>query len=484
MRKYGVFLGAYSGGMHQVYPYYDELGSVAVQKLRFPDKSFVALKAEGAPGLGKCQLFGRHVYGDKFDRQVIITEGELDALSVAQVMDFKCAVVSVNSGAQGAAACLKANYLWLDRFEDIVLWLDDDEPGREAAEECAKLFKVGKVRIAKAPGFKDASDVLQANQPGDIKSAIYAAAKWRPQGIVNAADNSSDVCAPTEDDHMFAYHWPWPELDGFLGLILPGQVVYHVAGTGVGKTTGVIHIIHTILEQGGKVAYFSFEGTRRETKIGLLTVKKGIRLDIEPLPDEDMIRIHDEVFGHKRLELFDPETAEWSMEAIEGYLRYCAKALDCQVFIIDPLSFVVAGMSQSDDERRALDTVSRNVAAMAKELGIHVQISHHLSRPQGTAHEEGAPTSIGQVRGSGGIANFASIVIGHERNQQAGGEDYLLTQLRSLKNRPRSRTGPMLTLEYSLETGQLQPTNRPFPSPGKSEGHDHKPFQAVTGDDY
>ena len=488
LRKYGVGTVGFSGTTGQAYPYTDSQGKVVAQKVRLPDKSFPLVKGPGYEALEKCQLFGPSVYGDRFDRQVVVTEGELDALSVAQALDFKVAVVSINTGAGNAAKCLKNSYLWLDRFSDIVLWFDDDKPGNDAMEECAKLFKVGKVRLAKAAGFKDASDVLQADRPGDIRTAIYAAAKWRPKGIVNAADNEEDVLAPTDDDSVFRYDWPWSPLNDMFGPIMPGQVVYNVAGTGVGKTTATYHVLLHLVKQGAKVAVFSFEGTRREIKLGLLTVASGTRLDIEPLPDEKMRELHRTYFGNRAIELFDPETAEWSMEAIEGYVRYCAKGLDVQVMLIDPLSYVVAGMDQSADERRALDMVSRNMAGVAKELGIHLQISHHLSRPMtGPGHEEGAPTSLNHIRGSGGIAAFATIVIGHERNQQAEGDDALLTQLRSLKNRPRSRTGPIMVLEYSLATGQLTPSHKPFPKPGAGkggEGEARGPFKPVDGSDY
>jgi twinkle protein len=151
LRRYGYFLAGYSGQTVQVAPYFDQDGNEAAQKLRFQDKSFTILP-QGA-SLGRCRLFGHHVYGDKFDRKIIITEGELDAMSVAQAVDFKFPSVSVNTGAAGAAKCLKANYLWLDRFEEIILWFDDDEPGKKATEECAKLFPVGKVRVVSTRGL-------------------------------------------------------------------------------------------------------------------------------------------------------------------------------------------------------------------------------------------------------------------------------------------------------------------------------------------
>lgn len=472
LRRYGYFLAGFKGNTVHVAPYHDiKTGELVSQKVRFPDKSFTVLKTTDALPINDLQLFGRATYGDRYDRQVIVTEGELDAMSVAQVVGFKKAVVSVNGGAKAAAKSIKANYLWLDRFSEIILWFDDDEPGREAAEECAQLFKVGKVRIAKAPGFKDASDCLQKGQPGDVEEAIYKASAWRPKGIVNAADNEDDVCAPKEDATTgWSFAWPWPELNDWLGPMRPGQVCYHVAGTGIGKTTGMAEIEYSLLKQGAKIAHMGFEDTRRDVKLRLLSIHISDRLDIEPRPDEQMKALHREVFGSKQVELFDPETAEWTVDAILGYVRYCAKALDCQVIIIDPLTFIAAGLSLGDDERRALDKASRDLAAMAKELGVHLQVTHHLNRPAGQAHEEGAQTSLNQVRGSGGIANFATFVIGHERDQQAEGDDALITQLRSLKNRPRSRTGPMVALKYNLSTGRLLPTRDPFPTRSGGSG--------------
>ncbi len=484
LRRYGYGLVDFKGSQVQAAPYYSMAGELAAMKLRLPSKDFPVLKGEGYPGrLNECQLFGRHVYGDRFDKRVVVTEGELDAMSVAQALDFKSACVSVNSGADGAAACLKANYLWLDRFDEIILWFDDDKPGREATEECAKLFKVGKVRIARAgEGRKDASDLLQANLPGDILQAVYSASAWRPKGIVNAADTPEDVVAPRDDDaNHWAFDWPWSFVQDFMGPMKAGQVIYHVAGTGVGKTVALDELVDSIRLQGGKVGVMHFEDSRRDAKLHLMSITANRRLDIEPLEDAEMVALHGRVFGDRRIELFDPETAEWSVDAIFGYIRYMARALDCQVIVVDPLSFVVAGMDAAVDERRALDKVSRDKAALAKELGICIHVSHHLTRPdQGPSHEEGAATSLRQVRGSGGIANFASEVIGHERNQQAEGEDFLLTQLRSLKNRPRSRTGVMGVLEYNMETGRLLPSTKRFPGPGAGKRGDSPEFSATT----
>lgn len=485
LHRFGYFLATYSGKSVQGAPYYTMDGHLCAQKLRFPDKEFVVLKGKDAPPLTECQLFGRHVWGDRFDRRVVVTEGELDALSVAQALSFKsAAVVSLNGGAQSAVKCLKANYLWLDRFEDIVLWFDDDEPGRAATEECAKLFKVGKVRIARAgEGLKDASDLLQTNLPGDVEACIYKAQAWRPRGIINAADTPEDVLAPKADDACaWSYAWPWLALQDKLGPMLPGHVIYHVSGTGVGKTTALAEVEHHLAGLGCKVGLMNFEDARRDVKLRLMGIEVSDRLDLTPRPDADMTAIHDKLFSSRMIELFDPSTAEWTVEAILGYVRYMAKALDCRIIVIDPLSFIVAGMPGEIDERRALDKVSMQLAALAKELAICLHISHHLTRPEGIGHEEGAAISLKEVRGSGGIAFFATAVVGHERNLQAEGDAYLVTQLRLLKNRTRSVTGVAGCLRYDLRTGRLTPTSEPFPGPTGGRGKHTPPqnFDAIT----
>jgi twinkle protein len=354
-RRYGYFLGGFRGNTVQVAPYFGQDGEPACQKVRLPNKEFLVLKEPGAPSIGECQLFGRHVFGDRYDRKVVVTEGELDAMSVAQATDFKIAAVSVNAGAKTAAKCLKANYLWLDRFEEIILWFDNDEPGQAAMAECAGLFKVGKVKIAKAQeGAKDASDLLQAGRPGDITTAIYAATKWVPAGIRNAADLADDVCAPKDEDATgWSFEWVWPAVNEFLGPIKPGQVCYHVAGTGLGKTTAIAELEYDlVMRQGARVAHMGFEDTRRDVQLRLLSIHVSGRLDIEPRPDDAMRAMHREVFGAGNVWLFDPETAEWTVEAILSYVRYCAKALDAQIILIDPLSFIACHPAGHEAPRR------------------------------------------------------------------------------------------------------------------------------------
>jgi len=80
----------------------------------------------------------------------------------------------------------------------------------------------------------------------------------------------------------------------------------------------------------------------------------------------------------------------------------------------------------------------------------------HLKRPDGKGHEEGAATSLAQLRGSSGIATVSDIVIGLERNgQDPDPVERHTTHVRILKNRFCGLTGPACKLLYDLQYGRL-----------------------------
>ena len=478
LKRFGYFTSSHKGKPVEVAPYHNQQGEVVVQKLRYPDKSFPQLKSPDAPSLVDCKLFGQQLFGDRFDKRVVIFEGEIDAMTGAQVSDFKFPCVSINLGAESAVKCLKANYRWLDRFEEIVLLFDNDKPGQDAIEPCAQLFKIGKVKVGTIEGFKDTSEALQASKPGNITEAIYGAVAWRPKGIVNAADCWEDFRRDIEKP--VPLEWPWPRLQEMTGGMLPGQCNYFVSGTGMGKTVVAVYenAVNLALKQNTKVAIMSFEATRKEVQQGLMSVQGNVRMHIVDVGEEQERAIHKATFGSRMIEIFDPETAEWSVDAILGYVRYCAKALDCKVIFVDPLSFIAAGMDLTGDERRALDKASRDFAAYAKELGVTINVNHHLARADGEkAHEEGAVISLKHIRGSGGIANFGSIVIGFEGNQQGPAPE--LRRLRILKNRPTGMTGIADRLTYDMQTGRYTVTDRDYEE--EEKGSDGRPSKGGFG---
>src|SRR6185437_8756353 len=131
----------------------DDRGRLIAQKLRLRGKKFKIIGNGQNLGLWLKWKFGN---GGK---HLVITEGEVDACSVRQVMDNKWPVVSLPNGASSVTKTIERDYDWLDKFDRIVLMFDQDKPGQEAAELAAQMLPPGKAAIALLPR-KDANDVL------------------------------------------------------------------------------------------------------------------------------------------------------------------------------------------------------------------------------------------------------------------------------------------------------------------------------------
>jgi twinkle protein len=233
-----------------------------------------------------------------------------------------------------------------------------------------------------------------------------------------------------------------------------------------------------------KIGWLGFEDTLRSVKIGLLSIDSSKRLHINPPSPEEAARLYKDFFGTRQFELYDPENCEWGMKAALGYVRYMAKALDCGVIVIDPLSFLIAGMP-TRDRTAAEDQVAAELAALAKSLGVHIHVSHHLKKPNGEPFEEGAQIGLDDIRGSGALTFFASNVFGYERDQQGDRPDLL--RVRVLKCRFTGLTGEALMLKYDHKTGRYSETTDRWPEKDDKGGFGKSSPPAPppdTGSDY
>ena len=139
-RKFDYRVTRHNGKPCQVANYYKDRKLVA-QKLRYPDKSF-----QWIGSTKECGLYGEWLWRDG-GKMIVVTEGELDALSLSQVQGNKWAVVSVKNGAQGAKKDIQKSLEFLERFETVVLMFDMDEAGQTAAKACASVLKIGRAHV-------------------------------------------------------------------------------------------------------------------------------------------------------------------------------------------------------------------------------------------------------------------------------------------------------------------------------------------------
>jgi len=456
-KKYGVKVTYNGNGLIQkhLYPYYDDKGTMIGTKTRFvKDKQFSIVGSTTNAGLFGQQLFN----GGKY---VTITEGEVDALSVYQMLGSKYPVVSIKNGVASALKDIKKSYTWLDKFDNIVINFDNDDVGRDASKKVAELFSPSKVKIVKLPEeFKDANDICKARKYEEYVKSWWNAPVHAPDGIIKGTSLLNDVLEPVVKSTT---SYGWQGLDDLTYGIRSGELVTITAGTGLGKTSVIKELVYHIFKSTEQnIGMIMLEESPKISALDIMGIEANLPLrrpDIS-LSKEDKIEYFNKTLGTDRFYLYNHFGSN-SVDNIIARVRYMAKALECKFIVLDHISMVVSSQ-EFGDERKSIDEIMTKLRTLVQETDCALLIVSHLKRPDGKGHEEGAVTSLSQLRGSGSIAQLSDMVLGLERDAQNENEVMRNTTfLRVLKNRFVGMTGPATYLFYDKDTGRLHETDKP-----------------------
>ena len=314
---------------------------------------------------------------------------------------------------------------------------DNDEPGIEAAKECARLFKPGKCKIASLP-LKDANDMLRERRSAEVVDAIFAAKEWRPEGVVSISDVRDKVLeVPT-----MGMSWWHEGLNNDCYGRQFGELVGIGAGTGVGKTDYLTQQIkHDIVDLKLDVGLFFLEQQPHETVQRLAGKLAGKRFHIPPDKCDppwttgDLVAAMDELDANDKLRMYD-HFGVADYDRIEETIRHLYHANGTRLFYLDHLTALAA---QADSEKDELERITSMLGGIVKELPIWICYVSHLTTPEGKPHEEGGRVMIRHFKGSRSIGFWSHRMYGLERNQQADDEaERTTTTLRTLEGSPPS----------------------------------------------
>lgn len=429
--------------------------SLIAQKARTKDKDFVILGDVSAK-----PLIGAHLWSG--GRRLVITEGEIDAMSVSQIQGNKWPVVSILNGAKSAKKNLLENLEYLKCFDEVVLMFDMDEPGQDAAKECAEvLMSVVPTKIARLP-LKDANDMLIAGRNEEVTRAIWNAEEYRPDGLVEVGD----IIEEALEELPPGLPWMFCEMNKSSNGRHYGEVHTLGAGTGVGKTDLLLQQADfDVRELGLKVALFLVENDPAEVLQYLAGKADGKfyyvpghehREDVQAMR-EAMEQYRDKVVIYDNFGLCD-----WQL--IKTRVLYLISR-GYRVFYLDHLTALATGGDK--DEKSELESIMAGIAEFAKRHSVLFILVSHLATPDGKAHEEGGRVMIRHFKGSRAIGFWSHAMYGLERDQQNDEEEERhITTIRQLKRRKFGRgVGKITRSKYDPETGlshEVPPNECPF----------------------
>lgn len=432
---YGVYFKVANNGEPRsvVFPY----GDIATKERAFASKNFLSTGA-----MNEASLFGMDRFSAGSARAITITEGELDALSVYQILGSKYPAVSVRGSSSARRDCERARD-YLNSFEKIYLCFDNDEPGIKATKEVAQLFDVNKVVHVKLDRYKDANEYLAKGAGEEFKRLWWNSKTYMPKGIINSYDDILEALNSQDNDAVATY--PYPTLQSMTYGMRLGEVVLVTAQEKVGKTELLRSIEYHLLKTTDfNLGIIHLEEEEKRSVEGLIGYELGIPAH---LPDSGL-SVEDKLAAYKALTKRDGRVHLYSHfgsddpDTILDVIRYLVSVCHCKFIFLDHITMLVTGF-EDDDERKKLDYLSTRLAMMTRELDFCLFLVSHVN-------------DNGKTRGSRNISKIADLLLHVDRDTEAlTVEERNKTHLMVRGNRFASFSGPAGVLKFDLNTFKL-----------------------------
>lgn len=411
-----------------VFPFYDEAGVLRFLKYRRTDfdktkhKSKEWCEAQTQPilfGMDQCVDFHR----------LVITEGQLDSLSVAEAGVQNA--VSVPNGCNGFTF-LEHVWDWVVKFDEVVVF-GDNENGRITLADTLQKRLPNRVKVvdpADYLGEKDANDLLRAYGKEAVRRAVERA-KCPP---VSHVKSLSEVRAVEMCD-LPRIKTGIPELEKLIGGLFFGQVVLLTGKRGEGKSTFLSQLLVEALEQGYRVFAYSgelpdylFKGWVDFQAAGPQHIAAGTTPSgetvyrLKPGVVRQIERWYD-----GRAFLYDstccPDAEEDLIATIEQVVRQYGVKFVC----VDNLMTAMDGSACKDLYQAQSEFVRRLKQIAVKEDVAILLVAH--------PRKNGTGSSADDVSGSGDITNRVDVVLSYSRNPAKTGETGCDSHLTVSKNR-------------------------------------------------
>ncbi len=382
-------------------------------------------------------LFGKDKFAAGGFKTITITEGELDALSLWQVL--RSPVVSVQSASTALRNCT-VDRAYLSSFERIYIAFDNDAAGREAVAQVAKLFDRSKVFHVKFSNRKDANEYLQAGEELVLKTVWQNSKNYLPDTIRSTFEDFGEVL---NKPPKVAVSYPFKTLNKMTYGIRRGETVLFTAQEKVGKTE-LMHLIehHILKETEANVAavYIEEPLDRHLQAIGGIEDKIPYHLpDRAGEPGQVLAAAKRAIGKDERLFVYSHFGSD-DPDILLDNIRFLVSGCGCDYVIFDHLTMVVSGNKGSDDERRTLDYLTTRLEMMVKELNFALIMVSHVN-------------DNGQTRGSRYPTKVADITVTAFRDlQHPDPVERSTIYLRVLYNRFSGLTGPAGKIIYDRDT--------------------------------
>lgn len=419
-----------------------------------------------SPGkVGKeCDLGGQFRFNTQ-NKICVIVGGETKLLNTYQMLkddierrgkDYDVpAVVCSTLGESGAWKQVQAQYAFFEKFEKIIICMDNDKAGKEAAESIAKVLPKGRAYIM-SMRYKDADDYVvdkEGNRVGKEREFLldyWAAKPWTPDGIVGSgsvADRIREAAAAPKVPLPPFMH----KLQKLMAGGIPLKTIINLgSASGTGKSTIVDECTYYwIFNSPYKPGIVTLESDVGQYGTKLLSRHVGRKIDLFETPEEKLEFLSRPEITESERNLYFKEDGEQrfyliedrdgGLDSMKAKIEELVIACGCQLIILDPLQDILDGLPNEEQA-----TFLKWMKGMVKSHDVIFINVNHVRKSQGgkQANSTGADLFEEDMQGSSSIFKSGACNLLFTRNKEA--EDPIernTTKMKASKIRWTGHTG-------------------------------------------
>ena len=381
-----------------VFEYRNELGEHLANKYRKTKKS-EGPKMWFEKGTNVNTLFNM----DKINISdpLLITEGEFDCLSAIE-SGFKNAV-SIPSGVNSTNEWITSNWTFIEQFEEIIIWFDNDEAGIKGAREVFNRLPNSSVKIVRCEVANDINELLHKYGKLAVLKQIEKASTPVLEGVATL-DMIEDFDVHEAETLKTGIEYIDDKL---IGMVF-GSLNVLSGRNGSGKSTILNQIyIAEAINQGYKTFLFSGELIGGNVKYWLLQTLANEEQFAEDTAKDGhkykkvTIQAKEKIVNDMKDRFFLYDSDDYRIEAIIEKMTVLAKRYGVRVFVIDNLMTVESSLK---DKYEAETDIVKKLKNFAKKYNALV---HLVAHPRKSMNDE---IEKDDVAGSANITNLADYV--------------------------------------------------------------------------
>lgn len=353
-------------------------------------------------------------------KPLLITEGETDCASAVEAGYIN--TVSVPLGA-GNLHWIEENWDWLNNFDSIIIWSDNDEAGIKMRKECIYRLGTWRTKYISTPAYfendngrrvplKDINDCLQIGGKEFVMDLISGAKDVPVKSVVDYSEiEELDV------SQMDGVKTGIKPLDNELVKLFYGTLTILSGRPGSGKTSLIDQTIAETIDNGDPTFLYSKELPERLSANWFNTIIAGRRNMVEKQSSNGKkyyvvpynIQKKMQGFYNKKLFIYKDDESN-DFESVLKSAEECVRKFGCKLIVLDNLMMLDLKCNESDK-----NTAQTNLINLLIKFAVKFNVAVVLIAHPRKTQDSNSDIEMYDIAGSSNIINLAMRSIGLRR---------------------------------------------------------------------